>query len=156
MIKQLAQRDSDWRKMAFKITKDKELADDIVQEMYIKSITFKTVTDGYIYTILRNIFYDSLKKKEKEVSLENFNTFEVINESETNKDYFISKEELNEILVNFEDYEKIIFNKCQELGQREFSRRSQIPLITVHLIVKKIKKEIKWQSQKILLQNQTK
>jgi DNA-directed RNA polymerase specialized sigma24 family protein len=42
VIEQLAQKDSDWRLMAFKITKDKDLADDIVQEMYLKAHTFIT------------------------------------------------------------------------------------------------------------------
>ena len=71
MLQQLAQRDSDWRKMAFKITKDKELADDIVE----KEITFYViehvrynsdqnctiVSGGFEYLV--NETYDSVNAK---------------------------------------------------------------------------------------------
>ena len=36
MLKELAKRDKDWRKMAFQICGNKMTADDLVQDMYLK------------------------------------------------------------------------------------------------------------------------
>ena len=36
ILAELAKKDAQWRKMAFQICKDKDLADELVQEMYLK------------------------------------------------------------------------------------------------------------------------
>jgi DNA-directed RNA polymerase specialized sigma24 family protein len=62
ILAELAKKDAQWRKMAFQICKDKDLADELVQEMYLK-LAYNTnlIKDGYIYTVLRNLFYDYTK-----------------------------------------------------------------------------------------------
>ena len=136
MIEQLAQRDSDWRLMAFKITKDKDLADDIVQEMYIKSVDFKNVRkiDWYVYTVLRNLFYDSLKTKE--ILIDDFTRFEII------EDEYITLPEFDELAKRLTWYEKTMF-VCSTLeGQRPFSRQTGIHIQTVHRINKLVKEKL--------------
>ena len=64
MIEQLSLNDSLWRKTAFTICKDKDTADEIVQEMYLRFERIKSTEPKYIFSILRNIFYDTLKSKE--------------------------------------------------------------------------------------------
>ena len=64
MINELAKKDAQWRKMSYQICKDKDLADELVQEMYIKlSSKTKPLSDGYIFVTLRSLFYDSLDRK---------------------------------------------------------------------------------------------
>ncbi len=136
MIEQLAQRDGDWRIMAFKITKDKDLADEIVQEMYIKSVEFKNVRkiDWYVYTVLRNLFYDSLKTKE--ILIEDFSRFEII------EDEYITLPEFDELAKNLTWYERTMFIKATEYGQRPFSRQTGIHLQTIHRINKMVKEKL--------------
>lgn len=136
MIEQLAQRDSDWRQMAFKITKDKDLADEIVQEMYIKSVDFKNVKkiEWYVYTVLRNLFYDSLKTKE--ILYYDFTRFESI------EDEYITLPEFDELAKRLTWYEKTMF-VCSTLeGQRPFSRQTGIHIQTVHRINKLVKEKL--------------
>jgi len=134
VIEQLAKRDSDWRLMAFKITKDKDLADDIVQEMYLKAHTFKNINNSYIYTILRNLFYDSLKTKE--VLIDDFNKFEII------EDEYVSLPEFDELAKNLTWYERTMFVCSTLQGQRPFSRQTEIHIQTVHRINKMVKEKL--------------
>ena len=134
MIEQLAQRDSDWRIMAFKITKDKDLADEIVQEMYLKAHTFKNINNSYIYTVLRNLFYDSLKTKE--ILIDDFTRFEII------EDEYITLPEFDELAKNLTWYERTMFIKATEYGQRPFSRQTGIHLQTIHRINKMVKEKL--------------
>ena len=134
MIQQLALRDSEWRLMAFKITKDKDLSDEIVQEMYLKSSTFKNCNTGYIYTILRNLYYDTLKTKE--VLIGDFSRFEIID------DELIILPEYSELSKRLTWYERTMFECSTIMGQRPFSRETGIHIQTVHRINKMVKEKL--------------
>ena len=54
MIEQLSLNDSLWRKTAFTICKDKDTADEIVQEMYLRFEKIKSTEPKYIFSILNN------------------------------------------------------------------------------------------------------
>jgi DNA-directed RNA polymerase specialized sigma24 family protein len=145
VIEQLAQRDSDWRLMAFKITKDKDLADDIVQEMYLKSVDFKNVRkiDWYVYFVLRNLFYDSLKTKE--ILIDDFTKFEIIEDENDNNigiDFFKTKEELEELLQTVSWLERTVVYRSHIEGQRKLARNSGIHIQTIHNINKKAKEKL--------------
>ena len=136
MIEQLAQRDSDWRLMAFKITKDHDLANEIVQEMYIKSVDFKNVKniDWYIYTVLRNLFYD--KKKTKFVLVDDFTRFEIIEEE------YVILPEFEDLAKKLTWYERTMFVCSTLQGQRPFSRQTKIHIQTVHRVNKMVKEKL--------------
>ena len=61
------------------------LADDIVQEMYLKlANNKKQINDFYVIIVIRNLFIDHIKKQSANVSINNFynlteeeNTFEI-------------------------------------------------------------------------------
>jgi DNA-directed RNA polymerase specialized sigma24 family protein len=74
MLKELAKNDSKWREMAYYIcNRDKQLADDITQEMYFLVMDKQNVTAGYIFTTLKNLFRSKKNKAKKEpVSLDGF------------------------------------------------------------------------------------
>ena len=74
MLKELAKNDSKWREMAYYIcNRDKQLADDITQEMYFLVMDKQNVTAGYIFTTLKNLFRAKMNKAKKEpVSLDGF------------------------------------------------------------------------------------
>lgn len=69
MLEELAKKDKYWRQTALYICKDKSLADDLVQEMYIKLANVeKQINDFYVILTIKNLFLDICKKKKKEIS----------------------------------------------------------------------------------------
>lgn len=48
----VSKKDKEWRKIAFNITKNKQLADDIVQEMYLRLVKYNIEKWNYSFIIL--------------------------------------------------------------------------------------------------------
>lgn len=103
MIEELSKKDALWRKVALNICKDKQLADDLVQEMYIKLYDCKKqINDFYVVIVLRNLFLDTIKQKNKrkQVDIDSFydieantSTFEMDDEETkiVNEMYWLAK-----------------------------------------------------------------
>jgi hypothetical protein len=74
MLIELAKNDSQWRKMAYYVcNRNKEMADEITQEMYLLVMDKQNVTAGYIFRTLKNLFRAKMNKAKKEpVSLDGF------------------------------------------------------------------------------------
>lgn len=74
----LTKRHKEWISMAVSICKDVHLANDIVQDMYLRLNRYidnpeKIIKDGevnsyFIYITLRNLFYDAKKSQKTEIS----------------------------------------------------------------------------------------
>lgn len=61
----ISKKDHIWRAYALKLTGDKNTADDLVQDMYLKIYKLEVeLNDSYIFKALRFIFYDKIKRKE--------------------------------------------------------------------------------------------
>jgi DNA-directed RNA polymerase specialized sigma24 family protein len=135
MLKELAKKDAQWRKMAFQICKDKDLADELVQEMYLKLYqNTNLIKEGYIYTVLRNLFYD-YTKTQKDIIVD-FSNIE-IEDTE-----YIEPIDYKELIKGFTWYERTMFEVSTLYGQREMARQTGIPLQTIHRISKKVKNKI--------------
>jgi DNA-directed RNA polymerase specialized sigma24 family protein len=135
ILAELAKKDAQWRKMAFQICKDKDLADELVQEMYLK-LAYNTnlIKDGYIYTVLRNLFYDYTKSN-KDILID-FSNIEIIDTEYVEPiDYF-------QLMKGLTWYERTMFELSTLVGQRELGRQTGIPLQTIHRISKKVKNQI--------------
>ena len=135
ILAELAKKDAQWRKMAFQICKDKDLADELVQEMYLK-LAYNTnlIKDGYIYTVLRNLFYDYTKSN-KDILID-FSNIEIEDiEYVEPMDYF-------QLMKGLTWYERTMFELSTLVGQRELSRQTGIHLQTIHRISKKVKNQI--------------
>ena len=132
IIHELAKKDQQWRKMALQICKCKDLADELVQNMYIK-LSERTipVSDGYIFVTLRSLFYDSLKNND--ILIDDFSKFEIEDE-EYNEgiDY-------SDLAKDLTWYERTMFEQSTLLGQRELSRQTGIHIQTIHRINKMVK-----------------
>ena len=135
ILDELAKKDAQWRKMAYQICKDKDLADELVQEMYLK-LAYNTnlIKDGYIYTVLRNLFYDYTKSN-KDILID-FSNIEIIDTEYVEPvDYF-------QLMKGLTWYERTMFELSTLVGQRELSRQTGIHLQTIHRISKKVKNQI--------------
>lgn len=135
ILEELAKKDAQWRKMAFQICKDKDLADELVQEMYLK-LAYNTnlIKDGYIYTVLRNLFYDYTKNN-KEILID-FSNIEIEDiEYVEPMDYF-------QLMKGLTWYERTMFELSTLVGQRELSRQTGIHIQTIHRVNKMVKSKI--------------
>lgn len=90
MIEELALKDTIWRKVALKICKDKMLADDLVNDMYLKLYDCqKEINDFYVIRTIRNLFLDHIKQNNI-VSIDLFYNFEENNNLFEPDDYELS------------------------------------------------------------------
>lgn len=79
----ISKNDKRWREIAFAFSRNKSIADDLVQEMYLKvSKLDKEINDYYIIVIIKNLWINRVKKK-KDTPIHNLhylkdntNTFE--------------------------------------------------------------------------------
>lgn len=135
ILAELAKKDAHWRKMAFQICKDKDLADELVQEMYLK-LAYNTnlIKDGYIYTVLRNLFYDYTKSN-KDI-LVDFSNIEIEDIE------YVEPVDYIQLMKGLTWYERTMFELSTLVGQRELSRQTGIHIQTIHRISKKVKNQI--------------
>jgi len=135
IIHELAKKDAQWRKMALQICKCKDLADELVQNMYIK-LSERTipVSDGYIFVTLRSLFYDSLKNND--ILIDDFSKFEIEDEQ------YNEGIDYSELSKDLTWYERTMFEQSTLLGQRELSRQTGIHIQTIHRINKMVKNKL--------------
>ena len=136
ILAELAKKDAQWRKMAFQICKDKDLADELVQEMYLKLYqNTNLIKDGYIYTVLRNLFYD-YAKTQKDVIVD-FSNIEILDDGD-----YIEPIDYKALIKGLTWYERTMFELSTLVGQRELSRQTGIHIQTIHRINKMVKSKI--------------
>lgn len=81
MLSDLAKKDKLWRQIAYSICKDKVLADDIVNEMYLRRYDNdrgQDLTDYYIVCTMKSIFLN-YKKTNRLIPVEEIRTDEYVN-----------------------------------------------------------------------------
>ena len=136
ILAELAKKDAVWRKMAFQICKDKDLADELVQEMYLKLYNnTNLIKEGYIYTVLRNLFYD-YAKQQKDIIID-FSNIEILDDGD-----YIEPIDYKALIKGLTWYERTMFELSTLVGQRELSRQTGIHIQTIHRINKMVKSKI--------------
>ena len=69
MINELSKKDTKWRLYALKICGDKSLADDIVNDMYLKvydkQLDITDLKDSYFYSMMYHLFIDYKREEVK-------------------------------------------------------------------------------------------
>lgn len=146
MLIELSKKDEYWRKTAFYICKDKSLADDLVNDMYLKLHNYnKQINDFFVIMVIRNSFYD-LKKKEKNNrkfkyecdNIENLNIFDENFEPNDNQ------QDILEATKILKFWELELLDMSNEYSYRELEKRYNINYMTIYKTVQKSKKKI-WQ-----------
>ena len=146
MLEELCKRDKDWRRMAFHICKSKDIADDIVQDMYIKFSNYnKSLNEYYIFFALKSIFLDYLRKEKTKVELnENLCNFD---------EYDFEQDKIKELALEkvkqLPYFEKELLTVTQEISQRKLARETDISFIVIIKTIKKTKQQL-WQDLKKL------
>ena len=137
---ELSKKDSYWRGIALKICRNKFMADDIVQEMYLKLFdNDKCKNDFYVIIVMRNIFLDTIKKEKRFLDLDNFDF------KDTNTAFEIDDNE-KELIEGLKWYEKELIEMSYDKSFHEIQRELNINYQYVRRIVQKTK--LKWEDQK--------
>ena len=125
ILEELAKKDKYWRQAAFNISKDKNISDDLVQEMYLKiyRISLKKyleINDYYVVRILLNTYLDYLKENKKTISTE------AITDLESRYFKFEPDDKEKFILDNLTFLEKEILTLKQDVSYHEIKRKFNI------------------------------
>jgi DNA-directed RNA polymerase specialized sigma24 family protein len=140
MLDQLALKDEYWRKIAFKICKDKMLSDDLVNDMYLKLANCtKEINDFYVIVTIKNLFLSEIKNK-KTVSIENFYNF-------TTEETFEPDDKDSKILENIYWVARDYIELNHTMSLREIGKLLNTDYNYIHKIITNEKK--KWQKAKV-------
>jgi DNA-directed RNA polymerase specialized sigma24 family protein len=125
ILKELSKKDKYWRSIAYNICKDKDLAKDLVQDMYLKvyEVSQKRdldANDYYIIITIKNLFLDYCKENNKKVSTETLFYLE-----DNNSKYELNDEEVN-ILNNLTFVERELLRLNETMSFHEIQRTYNI------------------------------
>ena len=149
----VAKKHKEWIKIVRSFGCDKEIAEDIVQEMYIKiqlklekglDIMYgKEINYYYIFKTLKSLFYD-LKRKGKNITIVNIE--DNINDFNTEMDinYDSEYEKITDSLSEMYWYNRKVFeiiNGGEKIA--ELSRKSGIPYYSLYNTYNKVKSKLK-------------
>lgn len=132
MLEELSKKDEYWRQIAFKICKDKYLADDLVNEMYLKLYNNeKASIDWYVIIVIRNLFIDFTKQR-IEISLDEITTKEI------NNTFEIDDNEL-ELIKGLKWWERELLELSFDHSLRELGEKLNINYAFIHRTIKRIR-----------------
>jgi DNA-directed RNA polymerase specialized sigma24 family protein len=138
MLERLVQRNGFWWGVAYTISKNKMIADDLVQEMYLKlHDTDKEITDYYVIATIKNIYNTNYRQDKKLSSIDNVNVL-------IEPKYGLSDEE-KEFVNSLEWWEKEIVEMTYDKSCRAVSRELNLNYQFVVRLVNKCKN--KWQEE---------
>lgn len=146
MLDELSKQDTTWREIAYKICGDKSLADDLVNDMYLRMYEQQPdkITNGYVYTVIRNLFIDHTRERSKLVNTD-FSNVEILNEEIEQQ----QQPSFEQIAGGLTWYEKTIFVQATLVGQRELARKTDIHIQTIHRVTNAVKNKLWLEGKKI-------
>ena len=161
MLEVLCKFHNEWVKMARYIGVPKHLVEDYVQRMYIKIhnsvkdeglvlIDSNTPNKGYVWLTIRSLFYDDLRKKNKECSIEdvhvdwrNISTDSYDAEYDKALDKILDKVQAEVDSFDLE-YDKDMFKSyfLSDLSYRKLSQKTGINVNRIYTACAWIKKRL--------------
>ena len=132
MLEVLSKKDDYWRKIALKICKDKYLADDLVNDMYLKLYNNeKANSDWYVIIVIRNLFLDSLKQR-REISIDE------VTVKETHNHFEIDDNEL-ELIKGLKWWERELLELSYDHSLRELGEKLNINYAFIYRTIKRVR-----------------
>jgi RNA polymerase sigma factor (sigma-70 family) len=156
-LSKVAEHHEDYLRMVRALGED-FLAEDIVQEMYIKLIKYCTpkkilrqdgqVNKSYVYFVLRNLFLDYQKEKNKhrKVNIDKIKPIGVEYEYIEETEAFTSViEKIDSEVETWHWYDQMLFELYRESGKsiRKLSKETRISTSSIFQTLKYCKNEIK-------------
>lgn len=156
-LEKVAELHEDYIRMVRSFGED-ELAEDIVQEMYIKLSKYADankilrqngqINKSYIYLVLRCLYYDLQKEKNKIEKVD----IEEIKPIGVTYDYISEDEAYNAIIHKIEEetkswhwYDQMLYKLYRDSGKsmRDISAETRISVSSIYQTIKYCKKQIK-------------
>jgi len=132
VLELLAKKDNYWRQIAYKICKDKYLADDIVNDMYLKlADNEKAKNDFYVVIVIRNLFIDTTKERKYITIDDNFT-------KEVNTNYELDDNEL-QLIDSLEWWERDLIELSHDYSLRELGKKLNINYAFIHRTIKRVR-----------------
>jgi len=143
MLEQLAKKDKYWRAVALNISKDRSLADDLVQEMYIKlSDVTKEINDYYVIITILNLF----RAHKNEVKRDRYKNMPFDDFRITQEEIFEIDDEEKLFLNSLKWYEKELIEMSYSNSLRDIQKQLNINYQFTNRVLTKAK--LKWQQIK--------
>lgn len=147
MLEELAQNHSLWLKMAYNICRNKDLSNDLVQDMYLKLHDKKIqINHSYVYFTIKSIFIDEVRRNKEFTQSElidgiefDVDDYDYENDKEIQNDIDL----INDALHSCKIYKEIVSDSFLE-GLRKVSRESGIAVNTIQKHRKDLKQKV-WQ-----------
>lgn len=85
MIEELSKRDSEWRKIALKICGNKFMADDLVNDMYLKlyNLDLKKANKAYVSYCIYHLWINKIKKEKINISIDDLKEIQIQSQDNT-------------------------------------------------------------------------
>ena len=121
-MEELTSKDKEWRLLALKICGCKSLADDLVQDMYLKLIlrasNGETFNKAYIYYTLKHLYVTTLRNSKKEILVDDFT---LINRKKNQEEAYVTQQryELLEMVKDLSLWEREVLFITHEKSLRQ-------------------------------------
>ena len=145
VLDELAKQNNKWQAYAFKICNDIDIANDLVQEMYLKFHRNKyTKTDaGYVYWALKNLYRDTFKNKLQTISIDELIADKIIDF----EDYNYEPSDVDNIVKQKLEghdayYAELALMNADGKSLRKLAYLYKKNHVTIHLNIKKIKNSL--------------
>ena len=155
-LEKIAEKHDDWHRIVLSFGCKESIAEDIVQEMYIRIHTYITkgvdisydddVNHMYIYRTLRSLYID-LHRKEKniiKINIDNLAEYIDENESLTKGDVCNAMQQMDSLLDKTFWYDRTVFEIISSgTSIAELSRKTNITYYSLYFTHKRVKQLIK-------------
>ncbi len=155
-LEKIAEKHDDWHRIVLSFGCKKSIAEDIVQEMYLKvstlidrglDINFKDeINYFYIYKTLQTLFYDLHRKESKLIKVDIKNLENYIEDEIQSKDKNICKamNSMDNILDNLFWYDRTVFEIISNgTSIADLARKTNITYASLYNTYKNVKNVIK-------------
>lgn len=145
MLEELSKKDALWREIAFKICKDKYLADEITQEMYMRFLRNpkESVNDYYVALVIKSVYLNMIKT-DKHISI---NDFHYIEDKQMDFEPNDEEEKVLELIEDLTWTQKELLSEIYDRSYREIQDIYNINYGYIYKQVKNAKEEV-WQKLK--------
>ena len=155
-LEKIAEKHDDWHRIVLSFGCKESIAEDIVQEMYIRIHTYITkgvdisydddVNHMYIYRTLRSLYIE-LHRKEKNIiktNIDNLAEYIDENESLTKGDVCSAMQQMDSLLDKTFWYDRTVFEIISSgTSIAELSRKTNITYYSLYFTHKRVKQLIK-------------
>ena len=145
LLTELSKKDFLWREIAFRITNNKDLADELVHKMYMRMLDYNIdltkINDNFIKVVLYNIHKTKEKKVNRTISLEDFKKYRPVTKTQSNgfndRDIEVLKE-INKLSTD----EKKLIELNYDLSINKIAKINDVCRIKIHRKAIKIRKKV--------------